>query len=78
MTDKTRIVSARVPNEVADWLESEDVSHREILETQYKNRFVAVDLWRFKRACDRLKIDYQLAIDRMTEEINAIPMPKGR
>lgn len=73
MTDKTRVIAARVPNEVADWVESYG-SARAGLEAAYELN--GVDLRGFKRACDRLRIDYQLAVNQMTEEINAIPKPK--
>lgn len=67
MTDKTRVVAVRLPNEVADWLESEG-SPRAFLEGMYGSR--SVDLRGFYKACDAKLIDYQLAINRMVELIN--------
>lgn len=67
MTDKTRVVAVRLPNAVADWLE-EDGSARAVIEGLYGSR--SVDLRGFYKACDRKRIDYQLAINRMTDLIN--------
>ena len=67
MTDKTRVVAVRLPNEVADWLEGEG-SARAHLENLYGSK--SVDLRGFYKACDRKLIDYQLAINRMVDLIN--------
>lgn len=68
MTDKTRVVAVRLPNEVADWVESHgDV--RSWIEGICGND--GLDMREFYRACDRKEIDYQLAVNRMTELINA-------
>lgn len=66
MTKKTRVVAARLPNEVADWVES----HGEVrawLEGMCGEE--RLDLREFYKACDAKRIDYQLAINRMVELI---------
>lgn len=67
MTDKTRVVAVRLPNEVADWVESEG-SARAFIEGLYAGK--SLDLRGFYKACDAKLIDYQLAINRMVELIN--------
>ena len=67
MTDKTRVVAVRLPNEIADWLEAEG-SPRAFIEGLYAGK--NLDMRRFYKACDRKRIDYQLAINRMVELIN--------
>jgi len=67
MTDKTRVVAVRLPNEVADWVESEG-SARAFIEGLYGSR--SLNLRGFYKACDEREIDYQLAINRMVELIN--------
>lgn len=67
MTDKTRVVAVRLPNEIADWVESEG-SARAFIEGLYGSR--SLDLRRFYKVCDERSIDYQLAINRMVELIN--------
>ena len=67
MTDKTRVVAIRLPNEVADWLERTG-SPRALIEGGYEDG--GLDLSGVKRACDRKRIDYQLALNRMEQLIN--------
>ena len=67
MTDKTRVVAVRLPNEIADWLEA-DGSPRAFIEGLYDGK--DLDLRGFYSACDGKRIDYQLAINRMVELIN--------
>lgn len=76
MTDKTRVIGARVANEIADWMEERGLTARDAVEAYYEGQ--VLDLTEFKAACDRLRIDYQMAVDRMAEEINSIPGRKTR
>lgn len=68
MTDKTRVVAVRLPNEVADWVESEG-SARAFIEGLYEGR--SLDLRRFYKVCDERAMDYQLVVNRMVELIEA-------
>jgi len=68
MTNKTQVVSIRLPNEVVEWL-GKDHEAREIIESAYANGHLR--LKEFYKACDAKNINYQKAVDRMTELINA-------
>ena len=67
MTKNTKVVSIRIPNEVEEWLGADNKA-REIVESAYMSGWL--NLKGFKKACDKKKIDYQMAIDRMVELIN--------
>ena len=67
MTDKTRVVAIRLPNEVAEWKESTG-RPRKFLEGIYEERHL--NLAEFYKACDAKQMDYQMVIDRMVQLIN--------
>ena len=87
MTDKTRILGVRLPNEVVDWYQAGNSNARNVLQAVYESRgsvseiSSGIRLGAFKAACDRLNMDYQLVIDRVTEhiiELFAETRPRGR
>ena len=67
MTNKTQVISIRLPNEVVEWL-GKDNEAREIIESAYANGHLRLN--EFCKACDAKRMDYQKVIDRMTDYIN--------
>lgn len=63
----TEVISIRVSKEIAEWLGADNEA-REIVESAYMVGHL--NMRGFKEACDRKEIDYQMAVDRMTELIN--------
>ena len=70
MTNKTQVVSVRLPNEVVEWL-GKDRSAREIIEGAYFEG--QLNLRSFRKACKEKHIDCQLAIDRTVKLIREEP-----
>jgi len=66
MTNKTQVISVRLPNEVVEWL-GKDKSAREIIEGAYFEG--QLNMKSFRKACRDKHIDCQLAIDRAAKLI---------
>ena len=65
-TDRTKVISIRLPNEVVDWLGA-DREAREIIESAYSEG--QLNLREFKKACAEKQMDEQLAVNRMVQLI---------